>query len=196
MDTYNESRRKDWEDLEVTKGELKTLTECLKKEGFCKLLSEYMKEVTDPENRKIYEKEIIRLEKERGVDVTFVNPEPGYVIKTSANGDRKCFLNICKSNVITQPSSQPAFEQGHRTLQWSIPYSLLSARDDLDKNNVRCVVFDVVFHPDTIYLSSKNAQFRESVNNTAMDGVENNFKVSVANSRRILAILLLLQSFR
>ncbi|XP_076180403.1 PIH1 domain-containing protein Nop17-like isoform X2 [Ptiloglossa arizonensis] len=179
MDTYNESRRKDWEDLEVTKGELKTLTECLKKEGFCKLLSEYMKEVTDPENRKIYEKEIIRLEKERGVDVTFVNPEPGYVIKTSANGDRKCFLNICKSNVITQPSSQPAFEQGHRTLQWSIPYSLLSARDDLDKNNVRCVVFDVVFHPDTIYLSSKNAQFRESVNNTAMDGVENNFKMKL-----------------
>ncbi|XP_076631066.1 PIH1 domain-containing protein Nop17-like isoform X3 [Colletes latitarsis] len=178
MDAY-ETRRKDWEDLEVTKEELKTLTECLKKEEFRKLLVEHVKEVTDPENRKIYEKEITQLEKERGVDVVFVNPEPGYVIKTSVNGDKKCFLNICKSNVIAQPSNQPAFEQGHRSLQWFIPYALLSARDDLDKKNMRCMVFDVVFHPDTIYLSSKNAQFRETVNNTAMDGVENNFKVKL-----------------
>ncbi|CAK9819402.1 Protein kintoun [Anthophora quadrimaculata] len=178
MDAY-ETRRKNWEDLEVTKEELKNLTECLKKEEFRKLLIEYAEEVTDPENRKIYEKEITQLEKERGVDVTFVNPEPGYVIKTSVNGERKCFLNISKSDIVTRPTSQPLFEQGHRGLQWSIPYTLIPPRDDLDKKNVRCMVFDVVFHPDTIYLSSKNAQFREIVNNTAMDGVESNFKVKL-----------------
>ncbi|XP_076241617.1 PIH1 domain-containing protein Nop17-like isoform X2 [Calliopsis andreniformis] len=178
MDAY-ETRRKGWEDLEVTKEELKNLTECLKKEEFRKLLIEYAEEVTDPENRKIYEKEITQLEKERGVDVTFVNPEPGYVIKTSVNGDRKCFLNISKSDIVARPSSQPSFEQGHRGLQWSIPYTLIPPRDDLDKKNVRCMVFDVVFHPDTLYLSSKNAQFREIVHSTAMDGVENNFKVKL-----------------
>ncbi|XP_029044984.2 LOW QUALITY PROTEIN: protein kintoun [Osmia bicornis bicornis] len=178
MDAY-ESRKKDWEDLEVTKEELKNLTECLKKEEFRKLLIEYAEEVTDPENRKIYEKEITQLEKERGVDVTFVNPEPGYVIKTSVNGEKKCFLNISKSDIVARPTSQPSFEQGHRGLQWSIPYTLIPPRDDLDKKNVRCMVFDVVFHPDTLYLSSKNAQFREIVNNTAMDGVENNFKVKL-----------------
>nr|XP_003704223.1 PREDICTED: protein kintoun isoform X2 [Megachile rotundata] len=178
MDTY-EARKKDWEDLEVTKEELKNLTECLKKEEFRKLLIEYAEEVTDPENRKIYEKEITQLEKERGVDVTFVNPEPGYVIKTSVNGEKKCFLNISKSDIVARPTSQPSFEQGHRGLQWSIPYTLIPPRDDLDKKNVRCMVFDVVFHPDTLYLSSKNAQFREIVNNTAMDGVENNFKVKL-----------------
>ncbi|CAK9827186.1 Protein kintoun [Anthophora retusa] len=178
MDAY-ESRRKNWEDLEVTKEELKNLTECLKKEEFRKLLIEYAEEVTDPENRKIYEKEITQLEKERGVDVTFVNPEPGYVIKTSVNGERKCFLNISKSDIVTRPTSQPLSEQGHRGLQWSIPYTLIPPRDDLDKKNVRCMVFDIVFHPDTIYLSSKNAQFREIVNNTAMDGVESNFKVKL-----------------
>ncbi|XP_076767169.1 PIH1 domain-containing protein Nop17-like isoform X2 [Xylocopa sonorina] len=178
MDAYD-TRRQNWEDLEVTKEELKNLTECLKQEEFRKLLIEYAEEVTDPENRKIYEKEITQLEKERGVDVTFVNPEPGYVIKTSVNGDRKCFLNISKSDIVARPSSQPSVEQGHRGLQWSIPYTLIPPRDDLDKKNVRCKVFDVVFHPDTIYLSSKNAQFREIVNNTAMDGVENNFDVKL-----------------
>ncbi|XP_029173081.1 protein kintoun [Nylanderia fulva] len=178
MDVY-EPRKKDWEDLEVSREELENITECLKKEEFRKLLIEYAEEVSDPNNRKIYEKEIAQLEKERGVDVTFVNPEPGYVIKTSVNGDRKCFLNISKNAVIGRPTSQPSCEQGHRGLQWSIPYTLIPPRDDLDKKNVRCMVFDVVFHPDTIYLASKNARFREIVNNTAMDGVENNFKVKL-----------------
>ncbi|XP_032679909.1 protein kintoun isoform X2 [Odontomachus brunneus] len=178
MDVF-ESRRKAWEDLDVSRDELRSLTECLKKEDFRKLLIEYAEEVNDPDNRRTYEKEIAQLEKERGVDVTFVNPEPGYVIKTSVNGERKCFLNISKNDVVAQPTSQPSYEQGHRGLQWSIPYTLIPPRDDLDKKNVRCVVFDVVFHPDTIYLASKNARFREIVNNTAMDGVENNFKVKL-----------------
>nr|XP_031832376.1 uncharacterized protein LOC116426888 [Nomia melanderi] len=178
MDAY-ETRRKDWEDLEVTKEEIKTLKECLKKEEFRKLLIEYAKEVTDPENRKLYEKEITQLEKERGVDVVFVNPEPGYVIKTSVNGDRKCFLNISKSDILSRPSSQPLYEQGHHGLEWYIPYLLTPPRDDLDKKNVRCMVVDVVFHPDTIYLASKNAHFRDVVNDTAMDGVESNFQVKL-----------------
>ncbi|KAF7399366.1 hypothetical protein HZH68_007958 [Vespula germanica] len=178
MDAY-ESRKRDWEDLDVTKEELKNITECLKKEEFRKLLIEYAEEVTDPENRKIYEKEIAQLEKERGVDVTFVNPQPGYVIKTSVNGEKKCFLNISKSDIVARPTSHPSYEDGHRGLQWSIPYTLIPPRDDLDKKNVRCLVFDVVFHPDTIYLASKNTRFRDIVNNTAMDGVEGNFKVKL-----------------
>ncbi|KAL6261750.1 hypothetical protein P5V15_006839 [Pogonomyrmex californicus] len=178
MDVY-ESRRNDWEDFDVSREELKNIADCLKKEEFRKLLIEYAEEVADPDNRKLYEKEITQLEKERGVDVTFVNPEPGYVIKTSVNGDRKCFLNISKNDVVARPTSQPSYEQGHRGLQWSIPYTLIPPRYDLDKKNVRCMVFDVVFHPDTIYLASKNARFREIVNNTAMDGVESNFKVKL-----------------
>ncbi|KYM82300.1 Protein kintoun [Atta colombica] len=178
MDVY-EHRRKDWEDFNVSREELKNITDCLKKKEFRKLLIEYAEDVADPDNRKLYEKEITQLEKERGVDVTFVNPEPGYVIKTSVNGDRKCFLNISKNDVVARPTSQPSYEQGHRGLQWSIPYTLIPPRYDLDKKNVRCVVYDVVFHPDTIYLASKNTRFREIVNNTAMDGVENNFKVKL-----------------
>lgn len=176
MDVYD-SRERDWKNLDVSREELHNITECLKKEEFRKLLIEYAEEVTDPDNRKIYEKEIAQLEKERGVDVTFVNPEPGYVIKTSVNGERKCFLNISKSDIVARPTSQPSYEQGHRGLQWSIPYTLIPPRDDLDKRNARCTVFDVVFHPDTIYLASKNTRFRDVVNNTAMDGVESSFKV-------------------
>ncbi|XP_043468849.1 protein kintoun [Leptopilina heterotoma] len=178
MDAY-EKRAKDWEDLEVTKSELKDLTECLKKEEFRKMLIEYAEEVNDPENKKLYQKEITELEKQRGVDVTFVNPEPGYVIKTSVNDERKCFLNISQSKIVNKPSSQPSENDGNRGLQWSIPYTLAPPRDDLDKKNTRCTVYDVVFHPDTLYLASKNLRFKELVNNSAIDGVENNFKVKL-----------------
>ncbi|XP_068980885.1 protein kintoun isoform X3 [Bombus flavifrons] len=178
MDAYD-IHRKNWEDLDVTKEELKNLTECLKKEEFRKMLIEYVEEVTDPKNMEVYQKEITLLEKKRGVDVTFVAPQPSYVIKTSINGDKKCFLNICTSELTDPPSSQPSFEQGHHGQQWSIPYLLTPPRDDLDKKNVRCKVFDVIFHPDTIFLSTKHAELRKIVNNTAIDGVENNFNVKL-----------------
>ena len=170
MDAYDVHRR-NWEDLDVTREELNNLTECLKKEEFRKMLIEYVEEVTDPKNVEVYQNEITQLEKKRGVDVTFISPQPSYVIKTSVNGDRKCFINVCTSEHV-----QPSFEQGDRG-QWSIPHMLTPPRDDLDKKNVRCKVFDVIFHPDTIFLFLKHAKLRKIINDTAMDGVENNFNV-------------------
>lgn len=170
-------RLKNWEDLDVTRDEIDDLTKCLKQDDFRKLLIEYAEEVTNPDNRKIYEQEIGELEKERGIDIKFINPEPGYVIKTSVNGDKKCFINVSKSDIVGKPTSQPSYEDGNRGLVWSIPFTLAPPRDDVDKKKIFCTVFDVVFHPDTLYLASKNSRFREVVNETAIDGVEKNFKV-------------------
>lgn len=171
------SSRRKWEELDITKEEVDNITECFKKEDFRKLLIEYAEEVTDPQNRKIYEREITQLERERGIDVTFVNPEPGYVIKTSLDGDKKCFINVSKSKTVGRPNSRATYDDGNRGLQWSIPYTMTPPREDLDKKHTRCTVFDVVFHPDTLYLASKNGKFRDLVNDTAIDGVEKNFKV-------------------
>ncbi|KOX80466.1 Protein kintoun [Melipona quadrifasciata] len=172
MDAYDVHRR-NWEDLDVTREELNKLTECLKKEEFRKMLVEYVEEVTDPKNVEVYQNEITQLEKARGVDVTFVSPQPSYVIKTSVNGDQKCFINVCTSEHV-----QPSFKQGDRG-QWSIPHLLTPPRDDLDKKNVRCKVFDVIFHPDTIFLFLKHTKLRKIIDDTAMDGVENNFNVEL-----------------
>ncbi|OXU22598.1 hypothetical protein TSAR_009727 [Trichomalopsis sarcophagae] len=183
MEAY-EDRKKDWEELEVTREELDSLTECMKKDEFRKLLLEYAEEVSDPENRARYESEIRQLERERGVDVTFVNPEPGYVIKTSLDGRLKCFLNVGQSEHVGKPSSTKCRDDSTSNgpaagLSWSIPYILAPPRDDLDKSRQRCRVFDVVFHPDTLYLAERNSRFRQIVNDTALDGVENSFKVKL-----------------
>jgi hypothetical protein len=54
------------EDLNVTQDELNSIGEALKKEEFRKLLCDYVQEIQNPENRKLYEEELTELEKQRG----------------------------------------------------------------------------------------------------------------------------------
>ena len=81
---------------DITQTEINRISNALKDEQFIKLLSEYAQERNDPANKKRYETEITKLEAQRGCDVTFFNPVPGYVIKTrNITTGTKCFLNIC-----------------------------------------------------------------------------------------------------
>ena len=171
--------RKDWEELNISKEEVENLTEALKKDEFRKLLAEYAEEISDPKNRKQYQDDIIQLEAERGVDCTFVNPEPGFVIKTSVDGKKKAFINICQNNVIGRPSSKPVIKDNVKGLSWSIPYSQAPGREDMDNKNNRCTVYDVVFHPETLHLSEKNLQFKKLVIDTALNAVEDSYNVKL-----------------
>ncbi|KAK2562409.1 Protein kintoun, partial [Acropora cervicornis] len=134
--------------------ELDKFEKAMKDEEFRKLLVEYAKEISDPENKKKYEEEITQMEKMRGMDVKFVNPVDGYVVKTTDSSTGvKAFINICSNHHIAKAWSQFAEREengkkksGH---QWNIPYSLSTPRDDIDRAGKKCVVYDAVFHPDT-----------------------------------------------
>jgi dynein assembly factor 2, axonemal len=120
---------KDWEKLDITRDEVNKIGEALKNKEFRQLFVDYCEEITDPENRKLYEQEIKQLEQERGVDVTFINPEPGYVIKTSADGTTKTFLNIATNEHVEKPTSTPTTNaDGLRGLNWSLPYTVVPPR--------------------------------------------------------------------
>lgn len=166
-------------DLDLSRDEVERIGQALKQEEFRKLLVDYVEEVQNPANKKLYESEIAQLEKERGNDVTFIDPQPGYVIKTSVDGNKKCFINICCNDNIQEPSSKPAFKEGSKGLQWALPHSLTPPRDDLDNKGVRCQVFDVVFHPNTLRMSRNNQAFRNMLNNTALEAIEKNFDVKL-----------------
>ena len=62
----------------------------LQDKKFRDLLKEYAEEISNPVNRKKYEEEIAMLERDRGMDVKFINPKPGHVLKTSVNGNKFC----------------------------------------------------------------------------------------------------------
>lgn len=171
-------RCKEWEDLNLSRDEVKSIGKALEKEEFRNLLLDYVKEINDPENRKQYEKEITQLENERGVDIKFVHPSSGYVIKTSADGVGKVFINVCSNSNVGKPTSTPGVDDGHRGLCWSIPYCLAPPREDVDKKNNLCTVYDVVFHPEALQLS-KNDAFKKLVNDTAVGAVEESFHVTL-----------------
>lgn len=175
---------KKWNEIDMSSDELKSISEAFKKEEFRKLFFEYCEELNDPANKKNFEEELIQLESERGINVKFIHPEPGFVIKTSIDGDTKAFINCAKNCNIEMPTSQSSLsENGQRGLTWSIPHTLCPLRRDLDNKGNLCVVFDVVFHPDTIYLSEKNDRFRKLVIETACDAVEksNDLKIDRNN---------------
>ncbi|KAM5339036.1 protein kintoun isoform 5-T5 [Glossophaga mutica] len=83
------------EDLDLSGEEVQRLTSAFQDPEFRRMFSQYTEELADPENRRRYEAEITALERERGVEVRFVHPEPGYVLRTSLDGTRRCFVNVC-----------------------------------------------------------------------------------------------------
>lgn len=169
----------DLKDLDITKEELDRLQKALKDEKFRKMFVEYAEEISNPENRKKYEAEIAELERNRGMDVKFINPEPGYVIKTSVDGVKKGFINFCMNENVGKPVSKFTTQNGQSGFQWSIPHSMSPSRDDLDKTGSKCIVFDCVFNPECFKLAEKDARFQKVIEDTAFDAVEREFQVAL-----------------
>ncbi|XP_059815402.1 protein kintoun [Hypanus sabinus] len=176
------------EELELTREEVDRFSKALKDEKFRKLLSDYAEEISKPENKKKYEEEITQLERERGVDVKFVHPNPGHVLKTSVNGDKKCFINVCSNDLINKPACEPAKgNDGALGQQWSLPYSLTPGREDLGAEGKKYLIYDVVFHPDTLYMADRNKKFRKMVDEISLDAIEKqlNAKLDLRNVKTL-----------
>lgn len=165
------------DDRKLTRSDLDALQDAMKQKKFRDLLGEYVEEVRDPANQAIYQKEMTQLEKERGYDVTFINPKGGYVIKTSVAGDRKAFINICSNDNVGKPAYQVKEVDGKKGTNWSIPYTISPPRKDLDGKKKRCVIYDIVFHSYTLRMAEVNKQFRELVNKTAFDALKSTFNI-------------------
>ncbi|XP_007473186.2 protein kintoun isoform X1 [Monodelphis domestica] len=170
------------QDLDLSAEEVTKLTNAFQDPEFRRLFGEYAAELSDPENRQRYEEEITALERERGIEVQFVHPEPGHVLRTSLNGAQRCFVNICSNLLLGRPSSKPGTggPQGSSPGQiWSLPYSLAPGREYLGRQGAHYKVYDVIFHPDTLSLGKQQERFRIMINSTALEAVEKQFGVKL-----------------
>ena len=176
--------------------ELETFGQALKHPEFRAMLCDYVQEVSDPINREQYKKEMTELEAERGNHVTFLTPRPGYVIKTRVlsskvdhdhdndHGYGKVFINICSDENIQDAHEATAAKQDPRgRIPWAVPFSTSKPRRDVDKAGQGCVVYDVIFHPNTVKKTQENFQFREMVNVTALEGLEKAFNFKLDRKR-------------
>ena len=97
--------------LNMTSEEIKTFTEALKKEEFRKLFMEYAQELQDPEKRKQYEEELSMLEQQRGVDMKFVKPDPGFVVKVQDTEGKK----------VRGPAASSSIQPPYSLYDWHAP---------------------------------------------------------------------------
>ncbi|XP_058125656.1 protein kintoun [Anopheles ziemanni] len=165
-------------DFNLSRDEFRNITRCLENEEFRDLFADYCKDLRD--NRQQYEEELAILEAERGYDVKFLNPKPGYVIKTVVDGKRKGFINVCQCELVQKPSIVPGkYEHESKAVQWNIPYAQSQPRRDYDNKRIECIVYDVMFHPDSLGLAARNDHFRKLLNDTSLDAVEGAFKVKL-----------------
>ncbi|XP_038612186.1 protein kintoun [Tachyglossus aculeatus] len=171
------SRSSPLDGLELSSEEAERLSRAFREPEFRRLLGEYAAELADPSNRRQYEAEVTALERERGVDARFVHPEPGHVLRTSLDGARRGFVNVCGNALIGPPRCRPAPGPG-RGHHWSLPYSLAPGREYAGRGG-RYTVYDVVFHPDALRLARRHRPFRRMLDATALDAVEKQFGVEL-----------------
>ncbi|XP_072843033.2 protein kintoun [Pogona vitticeps] len=167
--------RSSLEDLDLTGEEVERLSQAFQDEGFRALFAEYAAELADPAQRAIYEAEVAALERQRGVEARFLHPSPGWVLRTSQAGLRRCYLNLCSNRLVGRPECRPA--PGGSS--WSLPHCLAPGREELSRRHgakgTRRLVYDVLFHPDTLRLAARSARFRRLVQDTALEAVEKHF---------------------
>ncbi|XP_072313538.1 protein kintoun-like [Eucyclogobius newberryi] len=165
-------------ELNVTEEEMGRFTKAFKDENFRTMLRDYAEEISDPENRKRYEEEIAILEKERGNSVQFIHPTPFKCIRTSVNGQNKCYVNVCASDKIGQASCKRGLsDDGQSGHHWSLPHSLPPERKELDPKGNKILIYDVIFHPDTLHMASANSRFMDMVTTVAIQSIQDGFNV-------------------
>ncbi|XP_066918454.1 protein kintoun-like [Clytia hemisphaerica] len=164
------------EDFKMTDDEARRIKQALKDKEFMDLLVEYAKEISDPENKKKYEEEIVAMERQRGQDVRLLKPQSGFVIKTVRLSDNmKVFLNICSSPEVKEYELQHV--KGGANL--SLPHSVSPVREDIDKGGKACIVYDVCFNPKSYDKGMKESNFRQSMVDSAFDTIERQMNIKL-----------------
>nr|XP_060611109.1 proline-rich protein 36-like [Anolis sagrei ordinatus] len=169
--------RSSLEDLDLTGEEASRLAQAFQDEEFKRLFAEYAAELSDPAQRAIYEAEVCALERERGVEARFLRPEPGWALRTSQGGSRRCYLNICSNELVGRPEA----EAGRGGVTWRLPHCLSPGREELSRGKAhqreprRSWVYDVLFHPEALRLAQREPRFRELLHQTALEAVEKHY---------------------
>ena len=161
------------EGFKATRQEVAAIDKALQDPTFRAMLVDYVHDVQD--NQDQYKSEVRKFEAQQGFNVTFLQPSPGYVIKTrvlsasEAVEDEaeavplrgKVFVNVCAEANVEDAKEMKADSQGR--IPWAVPYSTTKPRRDVDKAGEQCVVYDVLFHPNVIKKTQDNVMFRYGI---------------------------------
>ena len=186
----------DAEEQQLTAEEAEQLEAAFKDKDFCKLLSDYVSDISNPKFKEEQEAYLAQLEAQNELPTgkMLIRPLSGFVIKCmhkkKKRGEEeddggppsKLFLNIVHSEEINEPTttasnkSKPNLEGSNN---WSVPYAISPLRMEHDKSGNNLVAtFDCCFHPISLRYAHGNKKFLELVIDIAKDAVTRSFKAS------------------
>ncbi|CDW74714.1 UNKNOWN [Stylonychia lemnae] len=169
--------------LEMSKKELKAFTMAMEQPEFKTLMADYVKEISDPNNKQEYETYLRQLEESGDLPVgtKLIEPTGLYCIKTTAKKlvsdtnkqyfDQKTFINVCVHEDVEKPKKEfVQMPDGRQGNSWQLPYRVSKPRHDQDKHGNLCSTFDIVFHRDVAGFIIYD-DFKRFVSDTAVEGV-------------------------
>ncbi|XP_078463178.1 protein kintoun [Lampetra planeri] len=173
------------EALGVTREEAARLGRAMRDPEFRDLLMEHARELQEPATRA---RRWPELERERGVDVTFLHISPGYVLKgfirdsdqhsSSSSPAVEVAGNSSRGTQHQKSASDPPSAEHSPArpggVTWRLPHAVLPpARRDVDGRGAPCAVHDVAFHRDAAALATgPDPRLRALLDDTAATAVE------------------------
>lgn len=156
-------------DIELTKSEMDSLSQAMKKPEFISLLNDYVDEISDPKNKAEHEAYLKQLEDggELPPGRKLLRPQAHSCIKTFSTSKRhiKCFINLCQSEDIIPPNLERKGEGGN----WQIPYAMGHPRHDQDRHSKTCLTFDCAFNPLCFAIAETSSKFMKLLCDTCID---------------------------
>ena len=162
------------DDTKMTKQELKSILKAMDNDGFDNIMDDYIKEISNPDNIKETNQYLKEMQDKKDVpsNVKLVKPFEGFCLKTKKiykNLSQKVYVNICSYDGVQCP-----FVNQENKNYWNIPFLLNKSRNDQDDKGNHVLVFDVVFHSESIKKANNDIRFKKLVCDSAINGINDN----------------------
>lgn len=177
----------------LTKEEIDRLSHLIENDDqFRSLLSDYVKEISDPKNRDEQEAYLNQLEQQNEIPKgkQLLKPAAGFVLKfkyTTKTSSRdktsnynellssKLFINIVYSDSVRKPTSK-RHHGGESGTSWSLPYMMGPRRVEFDSRKHQVPTLDCCFHPEVLMRGAKSDTFRNLIANVAREAAMQKMK--------------------
>jgi len=166
-------------DLNLNKEEIQRLATVLKDDEFKKMFTNYVEEISDPENKDAMERHINQCEKNQKhgnknfslEDKDLLLPYSDFCIKTyDTKSAQKVFINICYCEKIGD--CKPFDDPIRNGTEWTIPYSLGGPAKEKDKAKHECLVYDYIVGMETHKNAKDSKKFKHFLISTAIEAIE------------------------
>lgn len=145
------------------------------REAWLKKLQRRLKEEADKAEKENLEK----VQTDEKGQWMFIQPKPGFCLKSTTAGGGKVFVNVCQHDRIAEPHPMPK-KEGESTdndeLRFKVPVSCSQAHPDKDKSGRACKVYDVAVNTKTLARCMREPEYRNFISVLSLNWIKQTYE--------------------